>query len=207
MLGGAPLLVNLGNHDVSHLTKAQERAALPASEQGFLQPGLLYGSTDIRGIHFVVTDSEYSDVAGTPNGYLNPVAYFPTTELSWLRADLDATLLPVVVLTHRTVNPHAPPAVGNAAAVQAILDAHAKKIAVVLNGHYHCHDSYVAPSGVLYVGVGSTSTIQTCSVAKHSLGDHAQIEIIPSTHAVRVGWWENDAINGYTEDRVVSHKF
>lgn len=150
---------------------------------------------------------EYSDLKGTSNPHLAGSAYFPTAELNWMAADIDATSLPVVVLTHRTINPNATPAVNNASAIQAILNARASKIAVVLNGHYHCHDSYVAPSGIFYIGVGSTSPIQTCSVTTHSLGDHTQIEINPSTRTVRVDWWENDAINGYLETLVVKHSF
>jgi predicted phosphodiesterase len=153
-----------GNHDTDQLSKADVKAIAQDSVKG-LPAGQYYFSFDQGGIHFIVLDagykadgSPYSGVPGTAgSGYAWSDANVPAAELAWLKADLAATKLPTIVLSHQLLNPEEQvdaafdPAhsVKNSADVRAILEK-SKLVLAVFAGHYH-DGGFQQVNGISYV--------------------------------------------------------
>ena len=138
-----------GNHDTDQMSKQDylkhvTNTGIPAEAT--------YYSFDQSGVHFVVLDAGfkadgngYSGVPATPgSGYNWADANIPAEEINWLKADLLANKLPVIVLGHQYLNPAEQldplfdPAhtVKNAAEIRSILEKNAQVLAVFA-GHYH----------------------------------------------------------------------
>lgn len=86
-----PRYYALGNHELSHLSKAQFIEHTAMEEE--------YYSFDVNGWHFVVLDYTYNP-NGTPYDHNNfnwTEAIIPQAQLDWLEDDLSQTTLPVVV--------------------------------------------------------------------------------------------------------------
>lgn len=150
----------LGNHDTLHLTKDDVAALLP-------NPGKTAGrhsySWDAGGVHFVALDADYRGdgraYSGEPEdgGYDWRDANLPDGELAWLRADLAAATLPVIVFSHQLLNPqdrikpgfNTGVIIRNADAVRAILEDSGKVLAV-FSGHYHA-GGYQQVGGIHYI--------------------------------------------------------
>lgn len=153
-----------GNHDTDQLSKEDYLAHI--SNTG-IPAGASYYSFNQGGVHFIVLDasfkadsSAYSGIPNTPGaGYLWSDANVPAAELSWLKADLSANKLPVIVLGHQFLNPAEQvdplfdPAhtIKNAADVRAILE-NSGKVLAVFAGHYH-DGGYQEVNGIAYIGL------------------------------------------------------
>lgn len=126
----------LGNHDMDRLSKAQFQAGI---ENTGIAAEKTYYSFDQFGRHFVVLDANFRR-DGQPYDHGNFIwteAFLPDAELAWLRADLAATRLPVVVFIHQLLDgDEGAPFVRNAAAVRAILET-SGKVRCVFQGHEH----------------------------------------------------------------------
>ena len=88
----------LGNHDMdNHMDSikfTQEQSA-----KYFGMPNKYY-SFNKNGFHFIVLDS--NDKIDPPeNGY---PSYIRSKQLKWLKEDLDATRLPVVIFSHQSID-------------------------------------------------------------------------------------------------------
>lgn len=123
----------LGNHCVDTLTKQEFLGAVEQSKS--------YYSFDRAGIHFVVLDACFrSD--GQPYGRKNSHwtdANIPAEELEWLRADLEQSQGPAVVLAHQRLDVSNNHGVKNSPQVRGILEA-AGNVLAVFQGHSHQND-------------------------------------------------------------------
>ena len=123
----------LGNHCVHTLTKDEFLNAIGRPKS--------YYSFDAGGFHFIVLDSCFrSD--GEPYGRKNFVwtdANVPTSELDWLRQDLNTTANRTIVFAHQRLDVNNHYGVKNAAAVRSVLEESGKVLAV-LQGHSHRND-------------------------------------------------------------------
>lgn len=123
----------LGNHCIDTLVKDEF-----LDNSGAHKP---HYSFDEGGCHFVVLDSCYNS-DGDPYGRGNYVwtdANIPADQVRWLREDLAATDLPVVVFAHQRLDGEGNHFVNNAAAVHEVLAASGKVLAV-FQGHSHRND-------------------------------------------------------------------
>lgn len=153
-----------GNHDTDQMSKEEYLSHL--SNTG-IAANATYYSFNQGGVHFVVLDAgfksdnhPYSGVPATPGaGYHWKDANFPAEELAWLKQDLAANKLPVIVLSHQFLNtaeqidPLYDPAhtVKNAGELRHLLEKSGKVLAV-FSGHYH-DGGYQESNGIAYVGL------------------------------------------------------
>ena len=132
----------LGNHCVHTLTKQEFL-------DGVEQPKPHYGF-DAGEYHFVVLDSCYrSD--GTPYGRKNfewTDPNIPSTELEWLKDDLQQTSKQTIVFAHQRLDVSNHYGVNNCAEVRRVLEESGKVLAV-FQGHSHQND-YKDITGIHY---------------------------------------------------------
>lgn len=123
----------LGNHCVDTLKKEEFLGSVGQEKS--------YYSFDRNGIHFVVLDSCFrSD--GEPYGRKNfqwTDANIPPAEIEWLKADLKANRLPVIVFAHQRLDVSTDHGVKNNGDVRGILESSGKVLAV-FQGHSHRND-------------------------------------------------------------------
>jgi predicted phosphodiesterase len=129
---GVPVHYVLGNHCVATLTKPEFFAVTGGRES--------YYSFDVGGVHFVVLDACFNkdmEPYGR-NNFAWTDANIPQQEQDWLKKDLAATKLPVVVFAHQRLDldPTESYAVKQSPAVRAILEG-AGKVRAVFQGHSH----------------------------------------------------------------------
>jgi len=123
----------LGNHDVYNLDKATLRDILGIERT--------YYSFDVRGVHFVVLDAQFTedgtDLARTYTGVAGSV---PPVEFAWLRDDLAASDRATIVFVHQMLDTYIEEwnraLVANQPDVQAVLSADPDVVAV-FQGHDH----------------------------------------------------------------------
>jgi 3',5'-cyclic AMP phosphodiesterase CpdA len=123
----------LGNHCVDTLRKEEFLSSV-----GQQKP---YYSFDRGGFHFIVLDSCFrSD--GESYGRKNfewTDANIPPAEIEWLKADLKANQLPVIVFAHQRLDVSTDHGVKNNVAVRKFLESSGKVLAV-FQGHSHRND-------------------------------------------------------------------
>lgn len=123
----------LGNHCVDTLKK-EEFLHEVEKEKSFY-------SFDRAGVHFIVLDSCFrSD--GAPYARRNFTwtdANVPAEELEWLRADLEAAKMPVIVFTHQRLDVTKNHSVKNHAEIRTVLESTGNVLAV-FQGHSHQND-------------------------------------------------------------------
>jgi alkaline phosphatase len=132
----------LGNHCVDTLYKQEFLEEVDQAES--------YYSFDEREFHFIVLDSCFRN-DGAPYGRKNSRwddANIPAIEQEWLRADLEQTQKPVIVLAHQRLDVNNNYGVRNAVDVRKILEDSGKVLAV-FQGHSHKND-YRAIAGIHY---------------------------------------------------------
>ncbi|MCC7493605.1 MAG: metallophosphoesterase [Fimbriimonadaceae bacterium] len=143
-----PLYVALGNHDA---LQPGDRERWPDALPQAFGAAELHHSFTHCGVHFVVLQSWWCDLAGEPQPYWVPAAgcvwQVPDEQLAWLDADLAAHAgLPTVVLNHPLAIPvvarvtggsddHLPPRAASADLL-AILARH-QQVELLLGGHAH----------------------------------------------------------------------
>ena len=157
-----------GNHDTDQLSKQDYLAQVTNTG---IAAGASYYSFNQGGVHFIVLDASfkadgngYSGVPGTPGaGYAWSDANVPAKEVDWLKADLAANTLPVIVLSHQFLNPAEQidplydPAhtVKNAAEIRALLEQSGRVLAAFA-GHYH-DGGYQQVNGITYIGLQAST--------------------------------------------------
>jgi len=137
----------LGNHDMDSLSKQQ---FLGNVENTGVDPGQSYYSFDLRGLHGVVLDANYTaDGSDYDHGNFDWTdANIPPDELDWLRRDLSASPGPVVVFIHQLLDGTGSVYVKNAAEVRRVLEDSGKVLAV-FQGHHH-EGAYSRIEGIHY---------------------------------------------------------
>ena len=157
-----------GNHDTDQMSKADYQTHITNTG---IAAGATYYSFNQGGVHFVVLDAgfkadgnAYSGVPATPGaGYRWDDANIPASEVSWLKSDLEANKLPVIVLGHQFLNPaeqvdalfEPVHTVRNAADIRTLLEKSGKVLAVFA-GHYH-DGGYQQVNGISYIGLQSSA--------------------------------------------------
>ncbi len=201
-----PRLLTVGVYDVAGGPPSVDviRAAYPAETSSWLVPGELYGSFNVRSIHFVVLDATYLQVEPATHfgpSTVNFEGYVPQAERDWLTADLDATKFPTVIFLHPGTGVwyEAEPSgrLDNAAEMMAIFEAHRNKIVAVLSGAPR-RPMYDTVNGVHYILVPAMVP-QRHYVTLHDRGGHSQLEIDTDQRTLLYTAWENDSVNGYQE--------
>ncbi|MBN2132055.1 MAG: metallophosphoesterase [Sedimentisphaerales bacterium] len=137
----------LGNHDMDSISKAQCLARMKNTN---VDAGRSYYSFDVRSIHCVVLDANYTS-SGQDYDHGNfdwTDANIPPAELDWLRKDLATASGPVVAFLHQLLDGTGSVYVKNAADVRDILEG-AGNVLAVFQGHHHA-GSYTCISGIHY---------------------------------------------------------
>jgi len=132
----------LGNHCVERLTKEEFLTEVGQPES--------YYSFDQNGFHFVVLDACFRP-DGVPYGRKNSKwteALIPPQEVDWLKQDLKATELPVIVFAHQRLDVNTHYAPRNVAEVRDVLES-SRKVRAVFQGHSHAND-YREINGIHY---------------------------------------------------------
>lgn len=123
-----PRYYALGNHELSHLSKAQFIANTGMEEE--------YYSYDVNGWHFVVLDYTYNP-NGTPFDHDNfawTEAIIPQEQLDWLEDDLAATSYPTIVFVGKDLGASANGANLMGVSVDSVTINNAPEIRAILEG-------------------------------------------------------------------------
>ena len=125
----------IGNHDIDSISKEQFLANV---ENTGIAKDKSYYSFDSKWVHFVVLDANYladgRDCA--PGNCKWTDTHVPKKELEWLRRDLEATKLPVVVLAHQRLDGRGSHFTKNSDEVRKLLEK-SGRVLVVFQGHDH----------------------------------------------------------------------
>ena len=139
----------LGNHDMDVISKSQFLAHVTNTG---IDPAAKHYSFDVKGVHFVVLDANYSsDGSDFDHGEFDwRDANIPQDQLDWLSDDLAAARGPVIVFCHQLLGGDVMGSldVNNAPAVRAVLENSGKVVAVFM-GHHHT-GSYTQVNGIHY---------------------------------------------------------
>ena len=144
----------LGNHDVDGISKQQflervENTGIPKTKS--------YYSFNQKGIHFVILDGDFTkeEKAYDHGNFTWDDAYISKDEIDWLKDDLKANELPVIVFIHQMLeeSKSVSHAVRNAPQVRQILEQ-SKNVLCVLQGHVH-EEIYKFINGIHYYSVNA----------------------------------------------------
>jgi predicted phosphodiesterase len=141
----------IGNHDTDGGFKPDEVVDFWKAEGK-------YYSFDRNGFHFVVLNgNEHNESKSRPGGYAR---FISTTQLDWLRKDLETTSLPSVICCHQGLDNDAG-GLENGTLLRYTLEqanekAGWKKVIMVLSGHHH-QDYYNRINDIHYVQINSAS--------------------------------------------------
>ncbi len=125
----------LGNHDMDSISKQQ---FLSRVENSGIDGGRSYYSFDVRGLHCLVLDANYTS-GGSDYDHGNfdwKEANVPARELGWLQQDLAASHDPSIVFIHQLLDGTGSVYVKNASEVRRILEA-SDRVLAVFQGHHH----------------------------------------------------------------------
>jgi predicted phosphodiesterase len=130
----------LGNHDMDSISKGQFLKNITNTD---INTESTYYSFDSHGIHFVVLDANYrADGTAYDHGNFQWTdTYIPAVQLDWLRRDLAAASIPVIIFVHQRLDGEGDPYINNAEDVREILQTSGKVLAVFA-GHKHEGDYY-----------------------------------------------------------------
>lgn len=138
----------LGNHDTDGGYTREQAVA-------FLGMPARYYRIDHHGIRFLVLDG--NDRGGSTKGYPRFIA---ADQLEWLKRELEAATLPVVVLVHQPLE--GPAGIDNGAQVREVLESARRDgrpgVAAVLTGHLH-QDYVRRIKGIAHVQFNSASYV------------------------------------------------
>jgi predicted phosphodiesterase len=125
----------LGNHDEDSISKSQFLANV---ENTNIDSNCSYYSFDLKGLHFVVLDANYTtDGSNYDHGNFDWTdANIPPDELDWLKQDLAAARGPVIVFIHQLLDGTGSYYVKNAVDVRQVLQESGKVLSV-FQGHHH----------------------------------------------------------------------
>lgn len=174
-----PVYHNIGNHEVTQLTKAQVIGVTG-------QPSTYYSFT-YGGVTFIVLDGNFTadddgaDLENSDGTGASPyVSYVPPTQRAWLAATLAASPYPCVIFCHYPLYYSGAFGWGltNAAAVRSILEASGKVIACIGG---HLHDNYhVKLNGIVYI------TLHATTAAAYPAINYAIISVYPDSRSIKV---------------------
>lgn len=163
-----PKYHNLGNHEVTQLTKEQVMAVTnqPSKYYSFQAPTRNEDGSLAGYVTFIALDGNYlSDddnddlsVSSGQGGVSPYVSYIPPTQLAWLESTIAASQYPCVIFCHYPVYYSGAFSWGltNAAAVRAVLEAASDKVIGCVSGHLH--ENYVKRvNGILYATTHATT--------------------------------------------------
>ncbi|QKK06866.1 MAG: alkaline phosphatase [Planctomycetota bacterium] len=155
-----------GNHCIHTLTKDEfaEHSAARASFYSFDRPF----TRGTGSLHVVVLDACFTS-DGTPYGRRNfhwTDANIPDHELRWLKADLEATNSPTIVLTHQRLDGEGNTTIRNAPAAREILQESGKVLGVI-QGHHH-ENSLSVIEGIPYLVM--RAVVEGPGVENHAFG-------------------------------------
>lgn len=144
----------LGNHDMDGISKQQ---FLERVENTGISKDKSYYSFTLKGLHFIVLDSNFMK-DGKPYDHGNfswNDAFIPNEEVTWLKDDLKANELPVVVFVHQMLEESKGKnyAVANAQEVRSILEQ-SGKVRCVFEGHVH-EEIYRQINGIHYYSLNA----------------------------------------------------
>lgn len=137
----------IGNHDIDSISKEQFLENITNTN---IRAGSAYYSYDSRGIHFIVLDANYceDETAYDHGNFIWTDTHIPNVQLEWLRRDLAAVSLPVIIFIHQLLDGDGSHYVDNAKEVRSILQASGKVLAV-FQGHKHA-GNYSIIEGIHY---------------------------------------------------------
>ena len=156
----------LGNHDMDKHSKEQmlDFWGMPKT----------YYSYDFNGYHFIVLDANFLYQDGKfinyekANFYVDSSlrTYVDDVQIEWFNADLEATKLPTIVLSHQSLW-HYQWGVKNRLVLQKIMEANKDKVICCMNGHNHL-DFHHHQNGIDYIEINSMSYQWTGDKYKNS---------------------------------------
>jgi len=142
----------LGNHDMDKNSKEEvlDFWGMPKT----------YYSYDFRDYHFIVLDANFLYQDGKFIDYNNANFYVDSgirtfindEQIEWFKADLEATKLPVIVLSHQNLWR----SVKNRLILQHIIENQKEKVICCLSGHSHL-DFHYQKNDINYIGINSMS--------------------------------------------------
>jgi len=137
----------LGNHDVDSISKEQFLARV---ENTGIAKGSTYYSFDVKGLHFVVLDANYSaDGSDYDHGKFDWTdTNVPLKQLNWLKKDLASSTKPVITFVHQQLDVTGSTGVKNGPQVRQVLQ-NSKRALAVFQGHHHA-GHYSCIEGVHY---------------------------------------------------------
>lgn len=146
-----------GNHDLDHLSKARffKTLELPKESANW--------NDELNGFRLIGLDGNYSpDGTVYENGNFNwRESFLSEPQLASLAAKLDASTEPVILFSHQRLDLAGIHSVQNYAAVQAVIRA-SKKVLAIFQGHQHADDHRIVDGTNFYTlaahrdGVGPT---------------------------------------------------
>lgn len=149
-----PVYHVLGNHDEDGISKSQflervENTGIPKTKS--------YYSFDVKGIHFVVLDGNFTkDGKEYDHGNFSwDDTMIPEVEMNWLRDDLKNSQLPTIVFIHQMIDDsvNAKQAVLNAAEVRNVLEQ-SGRVFCIFQGHVH-EERINSINGIAYYSVNA----------------------------------------------------
>jgi predicted phosphodiesterase len=195
---GVPRAIIPGNHDFEQIDLPTYLTEVPADVSQHFVKDTSYGSFDVGGLHLVMIDGEYS-ATGTHNA--GDTTHVAQVELDWMKADITATTLPTIVLTHEAL---AGPILGtgdrmsNYQAVVAIMQTTGSgKVIASFSGHTHA-DEYGVVNKIHYFTINSLFDLTfSPGYTTHDKGSHGQVTVDLGARTLAFEFWENDSTKGY----------
>jgi len=177
----APKYHNLGNHEMTQLTKAQVMAVTgqPAKWYSFATGGVTFIVLD--GNYLADDDAADLSVSSGQQGVSPYVSYIPPTQRAWLSATIAASSYPCVIICHYPVYYTGAFSWGltNAAAVRTILESFGTKVIGCISGHLH--DNYVKRvNGILY------ATLHATTVSPYPMLTYSIITVYPAKRQIKI---------------------
>ncbi len=157
----------LGNHDMDEGFSKEDCLkswGIPSS----------YYSKEVSGLKLIVLDG--NDI-GSPTQKGGYASYIGPVQQEWLKSELEASVLPVVIISHQPIAGVYP--IDNTGEIQQILSAFSQKIILAINGHAHVTQHLVV-GGVNYVHINSASYYWVGAKFKHKSYPDSVHEIYPS---------------------------
>ena len=132
----------LGNHDVDGISKEQFLARV---ENTGIAKGSTHYSFDLKGIHFVVLDANYSaDGSDYDHGEFDWTdTNVPRKQLNWLKKDLASSTKPVITFVHQQLDVTGSTGVKNGPQVRQVLQDSKRALAVFQGHHHDGHYSFI----------------------------------------------------------------
>ncbi len=157
----------LGNHDMDEgFTKENclKSWGIPSS----------YYTKEVSGLKMIVLDGNDPGSPTHKGGY---ASYIGPGQQEWLKSELEASSLPVVIISHQPLAGVYP--IDNTGEIQSILSTFSQKIILAINGHAHV-TQHLEVGGVNYVHINSAAYYWVGAKFKHKSYPDSVHENYPS---------------------------